>query len=119
MADIRDAIVERVRSYLSEYIDANTDHSKERVQQFVSQRAPRYRPILSRISEAQLNIDPEISDKELDLALHRHFASIESELLAEGHDLMAENPSETIDEYTLKLEAYLFSGPYTYVDFAV
>jgi hypothetical protein len=91
----------------------------EKVQQFVSQRAPRYRPILSRISEAQLNIDPEISDKELDLALHRHFASIESELLAEGHDLMAENPSETIDEYTLKLEAYLFSGPYTYVDFAV
>ena len=83
----------------------------EKVQQFVSQRAPRYRPILSRISEAQLNIDPEISDKELDLALHRHFASIESELLAEGHDLMAENPSETIDEYTLKLEAYLFSGP--------
>jgi hypothetical protein len=79
----------------------------EKVQQFVSQRAPRYRPILSRISEAQLNIDPEISDKELDLALHRHFASIESELLAEGHDLMAENPSETIDEYTLKLEAYL------------
>jgi hypothetical protein len=60
MADIRDAIVERVRSYLSEYIDANTDRSKERVQQFVSQRAPRYRPILSRISEAQLNIDPEI-----------------------------------------------------------
>ena len=107
MGDIRDAIVEKVKSHLSEYINANAELSKERVKQFVSRRAPRYRPILSRIPEAQLNIDPEISDKELDLTLHRQLASIESELLAEGHDLMAENPSEKIDEYRLKLQAYL------------
>jgi hypothetical protein len=107
MEDIRDAILQTVKSHLLEYISANAELAKERVQQFVSKRAPRYRPILSRIPDAQLNIDPKISDKDLDITLHKHLASIESELLAEGHDLMRENPSEKIDEYKAKLQAYL------------
>lgn len=106
-ADIRNAIVERTKKYLEDYLAANREKAKERVQKFVSTRAPRYRPILSRIPEEHLNVDPEISDKDLDLTLHKHFANLESELLEEGHDIMAASPGDNFESYEAQLREYL------------
>jgi hypothetical protein len=89
------------------FLKNNLVRSKERVERFVSNKSPRYRPILSRIPEDQLNVDPDVSDKELELTLHKHFASLENELIEEGHDIMASSPDEDFDDYSAKLQEYL------------
>lgn len=107
LADIRNAVIERAKEYLKDYLAANREKARERVSKFVATRAPRYRPILSRIPEEQLNVDPEISDKELDLTLHKHFSTLESELLEEGHNIMAASPGENFENYEARLREYL------------
>ncbi len=107
LSDIREAIVESAKKHLSEHLSENMKRSKERVTDFVSKKAPRYRPILSRIPDGQLNIDPAISDRDLDLALHKHLATLESELLTEGHEIMTKGQSEKPDDYEKRLREYL------------
>ncbi len=94
-----DGFDERYRAY--------TRKTGKAISRFVATRAPRYRPILSRIPEDQLNVDPDISDKDLDLTLHKHFASLEAELLSEGHDIMAASPGEDFSDYEARLREYL------------
>jgi len=105
--DIRNAIIEKAEDHLSEYLEENKRRTRNRVEDFVSRRAPRYRPILSRIPEGQLNVDPNISDKDLDLTLHKHLTNVEEELLADGHDVMAPREGEAFSEYKSRLQEYL------------
>lgn len=105
--DIREAVVERAKAQLTEYLEENLKRSKEKVTQFVATKAPRYRPILARIPETELNVDPDISDKDLELALHKQFASIERELITEGHDILSQTQSLPDEHYREKLDSYL------------
>lgn len=107
LPQIRAAVIEKAAAHLTDYVADNLRRSKERVEKFVSQRAPRYRPIMSRIPEGNLNVDPEISDKDLDLTLHKHLVEIESQLLAEGHDIMAPSVTTNYEEYQKRLKDYL------------
>jgi hypothetical protein len=105
--DIREAVVERAKAQLTMHLDENLKRSKEKVTRFVSTKAPRYRPILSRIPETELNVDPDISDKELELALHKQFANIERELISEGHDILSQTNAPPDEQYRSKLDSYL------------
>ncbi len=105
--DIRNAVMDKAKELLSEYLAMNRTKAKERVDNFVAKKAPRYRPILARIPEEELNVDPDISDKDLELTLHKHLAEIEAQLLAEGHDIMAPKEGEDKHEYTRRLQKYL------------
>ena len=67
LTDIRTAALESSKAFLAEYLQEVRAAGRERVEKFVSQRAPRYRPILGQISEEKLSVDPSISDKDLDL----------------------------------------------------
>ena len=106
-SDIRGGLVERASEHLAEYLDRVKERARERINQFVSTKAPRYRPILGHLAPDALNVDPEISDKDLELALHRQLAELEEELLAEGHDLLAPQIGETADDYEARIAAYL------------
>jgi len=105
--EIRDAVIERASVHLSKYLEENKAKAKDRVDSFVSQKAPRYRPILRRIPEDKLIVDPNISDKELELTLHKHLAEIEEQLLAAGHDVMNPKEGEELAEYQKRLQEYL------------
>lgn len=105
--EIRDAIIERAAHHLSDYLHESKRKGRERVDAFVSEKAPRYRPILSRIPEDMLAVDPGISDKDLDMLLHKHLAEIERHLLAEGHDLMIPLDNEAWPDYQKRLTGYL------------
>jgi len=107
LPQIRAAVIEKAAAHLHQYVAENLRRSKDRVEKFVSQRAPRYRPIMARIPDESLNVDPDISDKELDLTLHKYLAEIESQLLAEGHDIMVPSEVENNDEYRTRLKNYL------------
>lgn len=105
--EIRNTVIEKASDHLSGYLEENRKMGKNRVEDFVSKRAPRYRPILSRIPEDKLSIDPNISDKELDLVLHKHLSEIESKLLSDGHDVMSPKDDEDVAEYNERLQEYL------------
>jgi hypothetical protein len=105
--DIREAVVARAKAQLADHLEENLKRSKEKVTKFVATTAPRYRPILSRIPEADLNVDPDISDKDLELALHKQFANIERELISEGHDILSQTQAPTDDLYRKRLDSYL------------
>jgi hypothetical protein len=108
--DIRSSVIEKASDYLSDYLQENKRKGRERVDSFVSKTAPRYRPILSRIPEELLIVDPNISDKDLDLALHKHLAEIESKLLSDGHNIMSPMDSETWPDYQKRLQDYLVTA---------
>jgi hypothetical protein len=106
-SEIREAVIAKVSEHLSKYLMENKTKAKDRVETFVSRKAPRYRPILARIPEGKLIIDPNISDKELDLTLHKHLTDIEEHLLATGHEIMNPKEDEESSEYQKRLHEYL------------
>lgn len=107
LTDIRKAIIASSCKYLEEYLLESQKAGRERVEKFVSYRAPRYRPILGRIDESKLSVDPDISDKDLDLLLHKQLSEIEGSLLAEGHDVMNFGNNESPAQYQERLSNYL------------
>jgi hypothetical protein len=107
LSEIRGAIIAASSSQLRNHLEENERSGRERVEIFVAKRAPRYRPILSRIDAAKLSVDPEISDKELELLLHKQLAEIEGSLLSEGHEVMNYGKGETPAQYKARLKSYL------------
>lgn len=105
--EISDAIISRAKLFLSDYLEENLRLGRERVSQFANEKAPRYRPILSRIPKEHLLVDPGISDKELDMHLHKHLAELERKLLSEGHDLLQPHSHENFPDYHERVSDYL------------
>ncbi len=105
--DIKDAVLKRTKEFLSDYLEDNIRTSQERINKFVNTKAPRYRPIMSRIPEEKLYIDPAISDKDLDLTLHKYLYEIEQDVLARGHTIMTPKNNESIEDYQNRLKDYL------------
>lgn len=108
--DIRDTVLERTREYLKHDLCEKVTAGKKRVDDFIAKSAPRFRPILAHIDEKELVVDPDISDKDLELHLHSHWAKVEKELLVEGHNIMQPSDSEGIDEYSERLNEYLLKA---------
>jgi hypothetical protein len=104
---IRAAVLEAAGKELHPYLVEAQAASKERVEKFVAERAPRYRPIMFRISEAKLSVDPAISDRDLDLVLHKKLSELETELLQEGHQIAALANHEDPMQYRERLRSYL------------
>lgn len=104
---IQNAVFPKIRDYLHSSLEAKIRAGKERLDAFINNKAPRYRPILSHISENDLIIDPTISDKELDLLLHRALYDIEKKLLQDGHEIMVPQKHEKFKEYQERIRNYL------------
>ncbi len=104
---IREAILERTREYLKDVLSLNIASGKERVDNFIANQAPRYRPIVNYIDEVNLIVDPDKSDKDLELHLHSQWYEVECQLLKEGHHIMQPQNNEPEDEYSKRLQSYL------------
>lgn len=107
LKDIREEIIECAKVYLQDFLVANVKAGRDRVDNFISQKAPRYRPIVNHINEQELIVDPNISDKDLELHLHKQLAEIERKLLEDGHDVMSPAAGENFDDYQERLNNYL------------
>ena len=105
--EIREAIKIEVKDYLCEYLYRNHQKLRERLNVFVEKRSPKYRPILRRVKIEELSVSYSASDKDLDLALHKEYAKLESELIDEGHDLLCPANLDNVDEYQSKIHDYL------------
>lgn len=107
LKDINKAVLEVIEKHLKKYLSNNQKLSHERVEKFVNEQAPRYRPILSKIPKDALVVDPNISNKDLELVLHKHLVEIESDLIREGHDIMQPDIGDDVDSYKERLKNYL------------
>jgi hypothetical protein len=81
--DIRDAVLARTKEYLQDVLAENVSAGRKRVDDFINSHAPRYRPIAHYVAEEQLIVDPEKSDKDLELHLHAHWYEVERQLVSE------------------------------------
>ncbi|MFM5208103.1 hypothetical protein ACV1DG_23020 [Aeromonas hydrophila] len=105
--DIRDAVLARTREYLQDVLADNVSAGRKRVDNFINSHAPRYRPIAHYVAEEQLIVDPEKSDKDLELHLHAQWYEVERQLVSEGHDIMQPQNKEHVEEYKERLSEYL------------
>lgn len=107
LEEIRVAVFNEIENILKEPLDSARNQGKQRVHDFVSTRAPRYRPVLAKIEERGITVDPSVRDQDLELLLHGHLQKIEAETLAQGQQIFAEADSEPAEDYAQRLAAYL------------
>ena len=105
--DIRNHVLARSKEYLNAYLTENLRVGRDRVNEFISEKAPRYRPVMHLINQQDFSVDPGVSDKELDTLLHKQYSDIERQLLEEGHEIMNPAIESDLDNYQEKLNAYL------------
>lgn len=105
--DIREAVIDRTKEYLKDVLEENVLAGRKRVDDFINNHAPRYRPIASYVEADLLIVDPEKSDKELELHLHAQWYEVERQLVNEGHYIMQPQHEEHAEEYKERLSEYL------------
>ncbi|MBF6340660.1 sensor histidine kinase [Nocardia abscessus] len=105
MEDIRSAVLAEIERILAGPLEKSRDEGKARVDRFVSTSAPRYRPVLARLGDLGVTVDPSTKDSELEQLLHRKLQQLEANALVEGQRLFAESgstPPENYDEELAK-----------------
>ncbi|MDP9904808.1 ATP-binding protein [Arthrobacter bambusae] len=107
LEDIRAGVLEKVEKILADPLVAARDEGKTRVNNFVSNHAPRYRPVLSRLESLGVTVDPSIKDQDLELLLHRNLQKLEADAIIEGQAVFAEAGSTPPEDYVERLARYL------------
>lgn len=110
MSEIRGAILPKIREYLDPYLTVKRQQAKERIDNFVANQSPRYRSIVHRMTDEEKDIDPEISDKALELKLHDKLYQLEKETISEGYELMSHPDVDDMDDYKQRLDKYMQSA---------
>ena len=105
--DIREAVLARTKEFLHDVLAENVSAGRKRVDDFISNHAPRYRPIANYVAEEMLIVDPDKSDKDLELHLHAQWYEVERQLVNEGHDILQPLNEDHIEEYKERLSEYL------------
>ncbi len=106
-ADIRSMVADLAGSFLGSELAENKSRAQEKVDRFVNEVNPRYKPIAARMSEDERSIDPNISDNDLELYLHRHYAEFEQQVIKEGQGKLKPKEGEDENSYRLRIRDYL------------
>lgn len=104
-SDIREAVYPRITKYLEVSLKEVIAEGKERVEKFVSDRAPKYRPLLRHMPEGELLVDPKMSESDLEFHLHKATFKVEREILREGHELLSQETD--FGDYDERLKNYM------------
>lgn len=105
--DIIDQVINQVRVQLSDHITKVRKLSVERIEEYSSSVAPRYRPVIKHLSDDQKTLDPSIPDSELEIHLHKCLMKVEQDLHRDGQSLMSFRDDETREEYKHRIGSYL------------
>ncbi|MCO7197496.1 hypothetical protein [Pseudoalteromonas sp. OANN1] len=104
---IREDVLKRAQAYLKDVLEENISAGKRRIDEYIVTQAPRYRPITNYIEEKDLIIDPDKSDKDVELHLHEQWYAVERQLLCEGQHIMTPKRNEQAEEYEERIQSYL------------
>ncbi len=106
--DITQAVDEESKSFLAPYTEPIREEKRRRIDTFVAQQAPMYRPILPYIQDRIDRIDPNADDDSLDVELYRAYHELDVSTKEQGVNLLKEeaHTAESVDDFTEHLEAY-------------
>lgn len=110
MFEIREAILPKIKDFLEPFLVVKRQQAKERIDDFIANQSPRYRFVVYRMTDEEKDIDPEISDKALELKLHDKLYQLEKETISEGYELMSHPDIDNLDDYKERLDKYLQSA---------
>lgn len=110
MSEIRGAILPKIKEYLEPFLVSKRQQAKERIDYFVANQSPRYRSVVHRMTDEEKDIDPEITDKALELKLHDKLYQLEKETISEGYDLMSHPDVVDLEDYKKRLDKYMQSA---------
>ncbi|WP_345718841.1 ATP-binding protein [Kineosporia mesophila] len=107
-SEIREKILSEIQTFLMASLVGAQNDIRDRVEAFIENKAPRYRPVLQRIDENGFTVDPKINERELELELHKGLREIELEVLKEGQEVLDINLLNfDTDGYQERLKGYL------------
>lgn len=104
---IREEVLKSAQVYLEDVLAKNILAGKRRVDEYIVTQAPRYRPITHYIEDKHLIVDPDKSDKDVELHLHEQWYAVERQLLCEGQQIMTPKRNEQAQEYEARIKRYL------------
>lgn len=104
---IINSVLGKTQHYLGEVLTQNEAASRERLENFVNYKAPRYRSIVKHLSNSERYIDPTISDRDLELILHKHLMKLEFELIKEGQDILKPQVDDSFMTYSTRIQSYM------------
>lgn len=107
LGDIRAKVFEQIAQDLASPLATARQQSQEKVNDFVSQKAPRYRPTMSHFTKSGRTVDPSISDTELELVLHKSQQDLEFEVMREGQEVFVNITPDQVDDYGEQLATYI------------
>lgn len=107
LEEIRSGVLDKVKEILAPSLAKACEEGKARVHDFVSTRAPRYRPVLSRMETLGVTVDPSIRDTDLELLLHTNLQKLEANALVEGQAMSAQAGALPLAEYKERLDRYI------------
>lgn len=105
--DIRAGVLRAIEGLLSHSLTAARQAGQARVSAFVSNQAPRYRPVLARLKPLGITVDPSIKDQDLELLLHHHLQKLEADVIQQGHAVFAEADTTSPEVSQERLSEYL------------
>lgn len=103
---IRENVLGECKKYLQPYTEEIHEKKLRRIKIFIDNEAPMYRPILVHAPEAIEYMNPDATDKELEIHLYQAYSDIQSKLKVEGQSLLGEENREFVG-YQEKLNKYL------------
>lgn len=107
MAEIRAAAAGKIETFLAPLLKDSRKATRARIDRFVATRAPRYRFIVDAATDDQLFVDPDISDPDLDIHLHKIWFACETDLLAKSREALTKRPDEDVDTFKKRAANYL------------
>lgn len=105
--DIRTGVLHEVAKSLADPLSSAQAASKERINHFVSTKAPKFRPLMKHIESSGIVVDPSMKDTDLEMELHKQTQKVETALLAEGQAVFAASSGKKPDDYDERLAKYL------------
>lgn len=93
-----DAAKDSITAYLKEYIDLIDVRKNKRISEFVAHKQPQYRLLLNQRPEVVDRIKPELSDSELEIALHAEVLAWDMDAKKRGEDIRSKMATNGITE---------------------
>lgn len=105
--DISKAASPLITEFLGESLDANIQAGRERLDEFVTKKAPHYLPILRHMGDDEIFVDPSTNDAQIDRELHSRKYQTEQQLLEEGEKLLKPDLSDSVESYSQRIAEYM------------
>lgn len=106
-SDIQSAVVERINVHMKELIEKQKEKAYQRAKEYVDNKNPRYRAVLSEIAKRARFVSTD-TDSEIEVKLHGEYAKIDLEILENSKKLLNQLTfdEEINEEFEKKIEKF-------------